>query len=84
MRPQPAANWDATVKYTGYEEAKCHYLVCEQDQLLPTSLQEQLAATAQAEITRCDAGHMVMLSQVDVLFSFLVNVVADVSGGNDA
>jgi hypothetical protein len=80
MRPQPAANWDAEIRYTGHEEAKCYYLICEEDQLLPIVLQEQLAAVAKAEITRCDAGHMVMLSQVDTLFDFLVKVMASVSG----
>lgn len=82
MRPQPAANWDAEIRYTGYKEVKCHYLICQQDQILPKPLQEQLAAAAQAEITKCDAGHMIMLSQVDTLLQFLVRVAEDVTGND--
>lgn len=82
MRPQPAANWDGEIRYAGHEEVKSHYLICEQDQLLPTAFQEQLAALAKAELTRCDAGHMVMLSQVDTLFDYIVKVMADVSESN--
>lgn len=75
MRPQPAANWDAEIQHTGHGEVSCYYLVCKQDQLLPTQLQLQFAAAAQAEVLECDAGHMVMLSQVDSLVQFLIQVV---------
>ncbi|KAF9692219.1 hypothetical protein EKO04_009523 [Ascochyta lentis] len=83
LRPQPASKWDAEIRFTGYEGVKCHYLVCQQDQLLPTALQLQFAATAQAEVTTCDAGHMVMLSQLDTLLKFLFQVIEKTTTKHD-
>ncbi|KAF2035401.1 hypothetical protein EK21DRAFT_54499 [Setomelanomma holmii] len=81
MRPQPAANWDAELRFTGHEEVKCHYLVCQQDRLLPVQLRQNFAA-ARADVTECDAGHMVMLSQVDKLLQFLLRAVENITGRN--
>ncbi|KAH7346018.1 Alpha/Beta hydrolase protein [Pyrenochaeta sp. MPI-SDFR-AT-0127] len=67
LRPQPAANWDAQILFTGHDELPCNYLVCAKDHIIPVQLQLDFAALAQADIMTCDAGHMVMLSDVDVL-----------------
>ena len=78
VRPQPAANWDAEIRYTGHEEVECYYLVCQGDQLLPRELQLQFAAAAQAKITECDAGHMVMLSQPQTVYEFILKATKTV------
>ncbi|KAJ6090288.1 hypothetical protein N7486_009103 [Penicillium sp. IBT 16267x] len=67
FEPQPAEGWDDTVSYTGWKDVPSVYLICEGDNALPVSLQEQLAALAGSEIERCSAGHLPMLSQPDVV-----------------
>jgi len=67
FKSQPAKGWDDTVNYTGWKDVPSLYLICEGDNALPVSLQEQLAALAGSEIVRCSAGHLPMLSQPDVV-----------------
>ncbi|OJJ43591.1 hypothetical protein ASPZODRAFT_136041 [Penicilliopsis zonata CBS 506.65] len=62
LKPQPAHDWDGTVSYTGWKDVPSVYLICEEDQAIPVSLQEQLAALAGSSVQRCRAGHMVHLS----------------------
>lgn len=63
LKPQPAEGWNDVVSYAGWQIVPTTYLICEGDQLLPVSLQEQCAATAKSRIERCSAGHLVQLSQ---------------------
>jgi len=62
LKPQPATGWDGTVSYAGWKDVPSVYLVCENDQCIPPSLQEQLAGMAGSKVEKCNAGHMVMLS----------------------
>ncbi|PYI35280.1 hypothetical protein BP00DRAFT_334476, partial [Aspergillus indologenus CBS 114.80] len=39
------------------------YLVCEEDQAVPSTSQKEFAGLARAEVDRCSAGHSPMLSQ---------------------
>ncbi len=65
LQCQPAEGWDGTTTYCGWRDVPSTYLVCEGDQLLPTGLQEQFAQLAGAEVERCPAGHMCMLTAKD-------------------
>ncbi|KAJ5884360.1 hypothetical protein N7504_011932 [Penicillium tannophilum] len=67
FQAQPAEGWDDTVNYAGWKDVPSIYYICEGDNVLPVSLQEQLAALAGSEIARCSAGHLPMLSQPDVV-----------------
>ena len=62
LQPQPAHDWDRELTYCGWMELSSVYLVCEADRLLPVDLQVQLAEIAGSEFLRCEAGHMVHLS----------------------
>ncbi|TVY36053.1 hypothetical protein LSUB1_G006303 [Lachnellula subtilissima] len=62
LRPQPAAGWDDTVTYSGWEEVPSVYLVCAKDAILPETMQLGFAQLAGSQITRCNAGHMVQIS----------------------
>lgn len=62
LKSQPASGWNGTITYTGWKDVPSVYLVCENDQCIPQSLQEQLAGAAESKIEKCSAGHMVMLS----------------------
>ncbi len=57
LQCQPAQIWDSTVKYCGWREVPCVYLVCEGDRLLPTGVQRHMAETTGAKVERCTAGH---------------------------
>ncbi|KAJ5692705.1 hypothetical protein N7462_002128 [Penicillium macrosclerotiorum] len=63
MKTQPAEGWDDVISYTGWKDVPSVYLICENDQLLPVPLQEQLAALANSRVERCSAGHLAQLSQ---------------------
>lgn len=60
---QPATGWDdERVSYCGWRCIPSVYLVSEGDKLLPPSVQLQMARMVGAEVERCGAGHMVVLS----------------------
>ena len=63
LKSQPAAGWDDTVTYCGWNEVPSVYLVCEGNACLPTALQLQLAETAGSRVEKCSGGHMSMVSQ---------------------
>lgn len=76
LKPQPAAGWDNTITYTGWKDVPSVYLVCEGDQALPPSLQEQLAALVGSKAEKCSAGHMFMLSQPEKVAEVIQNAAA--------
>lgn len=63
LKPQPAQGWGDKVTYTGWKDVPSVYLICEGDNALPVSLQEQLASLAGSKVERCSAGHLPQLSQ---------------------
>lgn len=73
LQCQPAAGWDSTIKYCGWREVPCVYLVCEGDKLLPTALQEHMAHTAGARVERCTAGHMCMLTATEKVVELITD-----------
>jgi hypothetical protein len=62
LKPQPAAEWDDTVTYSGWKEVPSVYLICEKDPLLPEAMQLEFAQLAGSKIERCNAAHMVQIS----------------------
>ncbi|KAL6720076.1 hypothetical protein ACLMJK_001997 [Lecanora helva] len=62
LKTQPATEWDSTVTYCGWREVPSVYLVCENDQTIPPSMQLQCAELAGSQIERCDGGHVAMVS----------------------
>ena len=62
LKPQPAAGWDDTVTYSGWKEVSSVYLVCENDAIVPDTMQVEFAQLAGSKIERCNAGHMVQIS----------------------
>ncbi len=61
---QPATGWEnEPVTYCGWRDVPSVYLVCEGDALLPPRVQVEMAEMAGAEVERCGAGHMVLLSE---------------------
>ncbi len=60
---QPASGWDdEKISYCGWRHIPSVYLCCEGDALLPASVQHQIAEMIEAEVERCTASHMVVLS----------------------
>jgi len=43
------------------------YLICENDQAAPPAFQEMFAASAKAQVERCNSGHSPHLSQPQML-----------------
>jgi pimeloyl-ACP methyl ester carboxylesterase len=78
LKPQPAADWDQELTYCGWMGTPSIFLVCENDRLLPSELQCQLAAIAGSEIVRCEAGHMVMLSAPEEVVSVVRGILEGV------
>ncbi|KAE8353293.1 alpha/beta-hydrolase [Aspergillus coremiiformis] len=65
IQPQPARGWNGRTRYVGWKDVPSVYLLCEEDRILPASLQEEMASLAGSKIIRCSAGHMPQLSQPD-------------------
>ena len=59
-----------------YDLIPSTYLICEKDQNISVQWQEKFAATANANVIRCSAGHSPMLSRPDLL----VSIIKDISG----
>ncbi|KAE8325072.1 Alpha/beta hydrolase fold-1 [Aspergillus sergii] len=76
LRPQPAQGWNAATTYAGWKEVKSVYLVCEEDQVIPAFLQEELAGLAGSRVQRCNAGHMPHLSQPSRVVEVIKDAVA--------
>ncbi|KAH6662814.1 catalytic protein [Halenospora varia] len=58
-----------------YKYVPSTYLICENDQAAPTQYQEMFAASANAQVDRCDSGHSAMLSQTESLADRIAAVV---------
>lgn len=58
-----------TTKLTNaaWQHVPSTYLICENDQAVPTQYQEMFAASAASQVERCDAGHSPHLSQPALL-----------------
>jgi pimeloyl-ACP methyl ester carboxylesterase len=79
MQPMPAEGWSNEIPHAGWKDASCHYLACEQDKILPPPVQEMFASTCAATIERCDAGHMVQITQPDTLVKFITKAAGSIS-----
>ena len=75
----PAHDHFTEIKHAGWTDVPSHFLICENDQILPAPLQEQFAALAGSVVRRCDAGHMVQISQPDTLVKFVVEAANAIS-----
>lgn len=62
LQSQPLTGWNVTITYAGWKEIPSVYLICENDQIIPAELQENMATMIGAKVERCKSGHMVMLS----------------------
>ncbi|KAM3065245.1 hypothetical protein ACMFMG_004367 [Clarireedia jacksonii] len=69
-------NNDVKTKLTraAYKYTPSTYLICENDQAAPLQYQEMFAATAGAEVDKCNSGHSPMLSQTELLADKIVAV----------
>ena len=63
--------------YAAWQEVPSLYLYCENDQCVIPTWQEMFVKNAGSKVVRCDAGHMMMLSQPETV----VRVVADACEG---
>lgn len=79
MSPQPtlAAYTDAKVSYCGWREIPTTYVCCENDALVPSAFQHQMAAMIGAEIVSIDAGHVAMLSQPEKVAAIVRRVASE-------
>jgi hypothetical protein len=62
LQSHPSSGWDSTIDYCGWRDVPSVYLICKSDQVLPASMQLQMAHLAGSQIEECEAGHMVILS----------------------
>ncbi|KAH8895277.1 alpha/beta-hydrolase [Thozetella sp. PMI_491] len=69
-------HWKTKVTYCGWRDVPSTYIICEQDQLLPTQVQELMATTAGSTVIRLAAGHMAHLSATEKLAQILVQEAA--------
>ncbi|KAF7622386.1 hypothetical protein AFLA_008925 [Aspergillus flavus NRRL3357] len=76
LKPQPAQGWNGTTIYAGWKDVKSVYLICEEDQVIPAFLQEELAGLAGSRIERCSAGHLPHLSQPSRIVEVIKDAVA--------
>ncbi|KAB8243271.1 hypothetical protein BDV35DRAFT_396037 [Aspergillus flavus] len=76
LKPQPAQGWNGTTIYAGWKDVKSVYLICEEDQVIPAFLQEELAGLAGSRIERCSAGHLPHLSQPSRFVEVIKDAVA--------
>lgn len=60
------------------------YLICENDQAAPPAFQETFAASAKAQIERCDSGHSPHLSQPQMLIQKICEASQRAAAGSDA
>jgi pimeloyl-ACP methyl ester carboxylesterase len=71
MKCQPASGWADVVKYAGWKDVPSAFLVCENDTVFPAEKQLEGANMAGSEIEKCNAGHMVWLSQPETVVGFV-------------
>ncbi|KAE8372931.1 Alpha/beta hydrolase fold-1 [Aspergillus bertholletiae] len=76
LTPQPAHGWRGTTMYAGWRDVESVYLVCEEDQCIPGSLQEEFARLAGSRIEKCSAGHMPQLSQPRRVVEVIIHAAA--------
>lgn len=62
LQPQPSEGWFDTVTYCGWKDVPSLYLVCEDDQVIPSQWQSQMADLAGSEVEKCGARHMPFVS----------------------
>ena len=59
------------VTYGAWKEIPSAHLCCSQDKTIPLEWQRQFVEMAGGEAESCDAGHMVMLSQPELVVEFV-------------
>jgi pimeloyl-ACP methyl ester carboxylesterase len=75
---QPSSGWDLETKYAGWREVETTYLVCENDQVLPSQVQEQMAGLAGSAIVKCGAGHMVQITMPEKVVEIIRKAAREV------
>jgi len=63
MQCQPATEWADVIQYCSWTVVPSVFLITMKDMCIPVEMQLQGAKMAGSEIVKCDAGHMIMLSQ---------------------
>lgn len=59
------------------------YLCCTQDRIIPLEFQRKIAAMAGAEMESCEAGHMVILSQSELVVETVLGAARKGGGEED-
>jgi hypothetical protein len=75
--PQSYAVQTSEIKLTAYKHVPSTYVICEKDQAAPSQYQEMFAGAASAKIVKLSAGHMPMLSQLDLLLDKLTKSIRE-------
>jgi pimeloyl-ACP methyl ester carboxylesterase len=71
LHPQSLAAATATLPAAGWHHIPSRYVICEQDQAIPVSLQETMSRHAD-QVVRLDASHSPFLSRPDELVALLL------------
>lgn len=76
---QPATYIESVrITYCAWKDIPCDYLCCTKDQITPLEAQEKIAAAVGAKrVEKCDAGHMVCLSQPERVVEFVRKAAED-------
>lgn len=75
MIPQSYAVQGTVLTREAWKYVPSTYLICENDQAAPPSLQEQFAEMSKSIVMKCSAGHSPMLSQTAMLVEKIVEAV---------
>jgi pimeloyl-ACP methyl ester carboxylesterase len=71
LHPQSVAAATATLPAAGWHDIPSRYVICEQDQAIPVSVQETMSRHAD-DVVRLDASHSPFLSRPDELIALLL------------
>ncbi|KAH8893093.1 alpha/beta-hydrolase [Thozetella sp. PMI_491] len=61
--PEPTEGWEKPITYMGWRDIPSHYIICEDDQMIPALVQEQLGTLAGSALVRMPGGHFPQLSR---------------------
>ncbi|KAL9108364.1 MAG: hypothetical protein Q9227_006824 [Pyrenula ochraceoflavens] len=78
LQPEPEFEaWDCPPKFGPglFEKVPVVYLICRNDKATPAQLQRMWAEMVHADIRECEAGHMVQLSQPQVVVDLIKEAV---------
>jgi pimeloyl-ACP methyl ester carboxylesterase len=73
---EPTQGWEIPLTYMGWREIPSHYILCEQDRMLPLPLQEHFSSLAGSVPLRMDAGHFPHVSQPQQLTAIIQQIAS--------